>query len=102
MTITETPPQQPSTANSTPPPPPRTRNRAPVVVAVVLTVIGVMVMSAGGALSWLATKQDNAGFLHTDTGSLHTNGFAMTSDRNDLALEEDLPGVFDDAITFRI
>jgi hypothetical protein len=58
-----------------------------VVIGSLLSLIGVCVLAAGGALAWAGTQRDGAGYFNTSSERLASQGFAVTSDVVDLGDE---------------
>lgn len=103
MTITDTAPR-PATDSSAPPPTRKTTTRrAPAIAAIVMVSVGLLLVIAGVALGGVLTVRDRAGFFHSDTGTLRSDGYAATSQPADFGpADPDVPAVFDDMVTLRV
>lgn len=72
-------------------------------MSIVLISVGILVLVAGVALGGVLTRRDRAGFFHTDTGPLRSDGYALTSQPDEFgAADPDIPATFDDLVTFRV
>src|SRR3954451_12089149 len=104
MTITEAPPA-PSPPIPPPPAIPASRWTSGRIIAIVmaslLALTGLGVTAAGGALGWIAAnRRDSAGYVHTSTHPVRSQGFAVTSDPIDLGHDAE-PYGFGDFFSIR-